>query len=173
MAASKLAFSTCTIGFTLALPLAGCAPQDPVWSLPCDERPAREVQVGTGDETFVAADAEYVPIQNGSQGGQHIWMAVRVRGFGPEASLAYGILDAMDPAIVYSGPNQKRTQLQYNPEEEASEKAGLYGYLTVRYDPDTQAELPGPEHRFVTFWADVSDDCTTEPMHAEAPATVQ
>lgn len=173
MPAPQLASSTILFSFSLALTLGGCAPQDPVWSMPCDERPAREVQVGTGEQTFVAADAEYIPIQNGSQGGQHIWMSVRVRGFGPEASLAYGIVDAMDPAIVYSGPNQKRTQLQYDPEEDASEKAGLYGYVTVRYDPDTQAELPGPEHKLVTFWAEVADDCTTNPLRAEAPATVE
>lgn len=155
-----------------SLSVVACAPRDPVWDMPCADRPAREVEVGTGAEEIRSADGGLY-IENGSQGGQHIWISVRMRGFGPEASLKYGIHDAEDPSIVYSGPLTEHVDLSYDPEAEASEALGLYGYLTTRYDPITQEPLPGPEGKSVVLWAEVSDACSPDAVLGEATGEVQ
>ncbi|MFO0591277.1 MAG: hypothetical protein U0441_27265 [Polyangiaceae bacterium] len=160
----------------LAMPalLVGCDPGDPVWDMPCSERPAQAVEIGTGGEEFVAADAAPIPIQYGSQGGQHIWVSLRLRGFGPTVAASFGIRDALDPSRIYSGPNAEHPELRYDVKVERSEAIGMYGYLTTSYDPDTMMEMPGPSGKSVTFWADVTDDCSAgKPVHAEATGTVQ
>ncbi len=129
--------------------------------------------MGTGGYGFQAADVELIPIQQGSQGGEHIWVSVRLHGFGPEASISFGILDAADPKTVYSGPNQQHVNLSYNTEEDASEATGMYGYLASEYDPDTMMELPGPAGKKVILWADVIDACTPDAVHTEANGRVQ
>ena len=160
--------------FAAAAYLLGCEPRDPVWDMPCSDRPARSIEVGTGGDAFVAADAAPIPIQYGSQGGQHIWVSLRLRGFGPEVTTTFGIDDAEDPSRIYSGPNAEHPELRYNAELERSEAIGMYGYLTTSYDPDTMMERPGPSGRQVTLWAEVADECTGGvAIRAEATGTVQ
>ena len=67
--------------------LVGCNYEDPVWEMPCDQRPQREIIPGTGEKRFHPADEKPLEIQYGSQGGSHIWFA---SGLGT----ANGALDA-------------------------------------------------------------------------------
>ncbi len=152
---------------------AGCASGDPVWDMPCSSRPKQEVQVGTGEVEFLPPDKGSIPIQNGSQGGQHIWMAMRLHGFGPEASMHFGIYDAAEPEILYSGPLSQHAMLEYNAEAEASEVKGLYGYLNYLLDPETQMPHAGPSGKDVILWADVFDECTDGVVHGESQGKVQ
>lgn len=160
----------------LALPLAaltfGCEPSDPVWDLPCDQRPARSVIPGTGEGSFHVIDDNPLPIEYGSQGGQHIWVGVRIVGFGPEASVLFGIRDADDPDIVYSGPNTEHLELHYNSDAEASEAYGIYGYLDSGYDPETGESDSNPSGKRVVVWAQVGDACG-ETAEGETEADVQ
>ena len=150
----------------------GCSPPDPAWSVACTERGARDVIPGTGDGAFVSVDEGEVPVQSGSQGGQHIWFGVRVKNMGgPEVTVQFGIVNAEDPTIVYSGPLAEREVLGYNAEEEASEVAGMYGYLQTAWDPNTDEPLPGPEGKAIVLWADVTDECGT--VHGESTAQVK
>ncbi len=158
---------------TASLAALGCGSGDPVWDMPCADRPKQEVQVGTGDGEFIAAESGPIPIQNGSQGGQHIWMAMRLHGFGPEVSMHFGIYDAKETEILYSGPLTQHATLSYNAEAEASEVTGLYGYLNYLLDPDTQMPHAGPSGKEVVLWADVFDKCTDTVVHGESKGQVQ
>lgn len=151
---------------------AGCSPKDPVWDMPCSERPTQEVEVGTGELEFRPADSG-LHIEDGPQGGQHIWIALRLHGFGPGAAAHYGIYDADDPDILYSGPISQRLALTYNSEAEASEATGLYGYLNYLLDPATQQPYPGPSGKDVVLWADVYDQCTDTVVHGEGKGQVR
>ena len=154
--------------------LVGCEPRDPVWDMACDARPKQAVEIGTGAGSFTALDGGPVAIQNGSQGGQHIWVSLRLQGFGPEVSATFGIVDAADASRVYSGPNSEHPELRYNAEMDRSEALGMYGYLTDQYDEATGNPLPGPAGKEVRFWVDVTDDCTSSgPVHAEATGKPQ
>jgi len=164
--ASKLLF------LPFAWLMVGCNPSDPVWDLPCGERPERSVLVGTGGEDFRVIDDQPLPIEYGDQGGSHIWVGVRLVGFGPQAAVQFGIVDADDPGTVYSGPNAEHPELSYNTEAVASEASGLFGFIEEGYDPETDMELPGPSGRNVVLWADVSDECGVL-VHGETSAKVE
>ena len=150
----------------------GCNQDDPVWELPCEERPAREVIPGTGEGSFEAAD-EPLEIQYGDQGGSHIWFGVRLRGFGPEATVTHGITHSTDPALSYSPPGQERVELRYNSGEKASEASGMFAFLEA-YDPVTGFTTPVPSSgEKVVLWAEVIDECTPEPVRGETVAEVE
>ena len=52
--------------------LAGCVPQAP-W-----------VEVGTGDGSFAALeDGDVLDVENGAQGGRHVWVGLRAGGVNP------------------------------------------------------------------------------------------
>jgi hypothetical protein len=56
--------------------------------------------VGTGDGAFEAlGPGVKVPINYGSQGGEHIWFAARCRGFGGSVVLTYSIVDAQGKEV--------------------------------------------------------------------------
>ncbi|MBK8251406.1 MAG: hypothetical protein IPK82_01900 [Polyangiaceae bacterium] len=152
--------------------LAGCHKSDPVWDIPCDERPAREVLIGTGESEFIPLGKDKLQIQYGSQGGQHIWMSLRLRGFGPEITAQFGFFDTENPALVYSGPNTDADELQYNDTLDVSETLGMFAVLND-WDEATQMPMPSPSGHDVILWADVTDQCTTEAVHADAPASVE
>lgn len=154
--------------------LLGCEPRDPVWDMACDARPQQVVEVGTGAISFKEIGADPIPIQFGSQGGQHIWVSLRLQGFGPRVSATFGIDSVAEPSRVYSGPNSEHPELHYNVDADRSEATGMYGYLTDEYDETTGNPLPGPAGKEVRFWADVTDDCTGgDSVHAEAQGKVQ
>lgn len=152
--------------------LAGCQKNDPVWEMACDERPAREVTIGTGEDEFIPLGKDKLQIQYGSQGGQHIWMSLRLRGFGPEITAQFGIFDTANPALVYSGPNTDTDELHYNEALDASETFGMFAVLDD-WDEATQMPMPSPSGQDVILWADVTDSCTTEAVHVDAAASVQ
>lgn len=149
----------------------GCSEPDPVWALPCDQRPEREVIPGTGEDSFRPVENKSVAPTSGSQGGSHIWFSVRLRGFGPEASVRFGIFDAEDSSIVYSGPNAEHVELSYNSQQDASEAAGMFAFLSD-YDYENDRPAPSPRGQSVIFWADVSDQCTEDPVHGETASKV-
>lgn len=150
------------IGGMLAVAAVGCSPQDPVWALSCADRTERSVEVGTGQGQFVDADAAPLEKVFGGQGGEHIWMAVRLTGFGPTAQVTHGIRDAENDT-EYSGPLQDTVQLHYNGAEDASEAAGMFGFLSFESDPSG---------RDVVLWAKVSDQCGVI-AEGEANGTVE
>lgn len=156
----------------LAPVLTGCVEKDPVWDLPCEDRPAREVLPGTGEEEFRSLDDNPLFVEYGDQGGTHIWFAVRLHGFGPNATIQFGITDAQDPAVIYSGPLVEAQKLEYNAEEKASEARGLFAFLEA-YDEVSMTTRPLPSGKTVVLWADVSDECTPEAVHGEATGEVQ
>lgn len=159
----------------LSLPLTllalGCNTPDPTWALPCDQRPERTVTPGTGEGEFHVIDDNPLPIQYGDQGGQHIWVGVRLEGFGEHPTIEFGIRDAADSTLSYSGPNAEHLELHYNSDAEASEASGLFGYL-YGYDESTGEELPSPSGKTVILWADVVDTCGVT-VHGETQASVQ
>ncbi|MEZ4300216.1 MAG: hypothetical protein R3B70_35040 [Polyangiaceae bacterium] len=162
-----------SIPLLLSTPLlGGCSEPDPTWDLPCEQRPAREVIPGTGEGSFETADDRELKQVFGSQGGSHIWVGVRVRGFGQSPVVTFGILDAEDPSIEFSGPNTEIAELHYNKGEDASEASGMYGFLPG-YDPETQMDLPSISGRKVVLWADVSDECSSEAVHGETLSQVE
>lgn len=158
--------------FVLTLPLVGCTPKDPVWEMPCEDRPAREVIPGTGEDQFVPLDQGPIPIEYGDQGGSHLWFSVRLRGFGPDAAIQLAVIDADDPAVVYSGPLLRAAKLEYNPNVERSEARGLFALLEA-YDDARMKPRPSPAGKKVLFMADVTDECTPEPVHGESAGEVE
>ena len=156
----------------LAFPLAGCTQKDPVWELPCEKRPAREVLPGTGEGEFEALAEGPLSIEHGDQGGSHLWFSVRLRGFGPTATIQFGVTDPDDPAIVYSGPLLEAEKLEYNSGEDASEARGLYALLE-EYDSATMMPRPSPAGKKVLFWAEVTDQCTPDAVHGESAGEVK
>lgn len=162
-----------TLLFLLLAPtLTACVQKDPVWELPCEERPAREVIPGTGEDEFRSLDDNKASIEFGDQGGAHIWFAVQMRGFGPNASIEFGITDPADPGVVYSGPLFESQKLKYDSGEEASLATGLFAFV-YGYDETTMMESPDPSGKEVLFWAQVTDECTPEPVRGVAVGEVE
>jgi hypothetical protein len=129
----------------------GCGPgSDPNLDQSCESRGERSVIVGTGEEGFQEIGSDGVFVQQGPQGGFHIWIALRCQNLGPRITASYGVddLDTMQPV---SQPNMKRVvELDYT--GSADETAGLYGYLDSQLAPD----LSGHN---VKLWAEVTDSC--------------
>ncbi len=151
--------------------LAGCpAPTDPDLDKPCGSRRAASLAVGTGSDQFEAVDSQGVQIQTGSQGGNHIWIAVSCRGLGPDIGLTCDIKDDMTGTDV-TGTLQQVVSLQYDQASDTDQAVGIYGYFSLR-PTDAISEPSQLVGHVVTISADATDTCHATPLHAEVKATV-
>jgi hypothetical protein len=188
----------------LLLPLvvffAACGPgPDPSLATPCAQRKAGTVLVGTGSDKFEAVGSNGVKINNGPQGGQHIWIGLRCQNLGPKVVATISILDMQTGILMSQTGLASVVELEYNPDAGAGtdETGGIYGYLSL--DPPfdgsggaggaggaggtggiagagggmPKATLPSDlTGRKVKLVADVTDDCKKPPVHGETMATI-
>lgn len=87
---------------------SGANPTDPV--VVPSTQPTLATEIGTGEDAFQALpDGGPVTLVYGSQGGQHIWTAVRVRGVAADAGLFANVSVSSDatplgPESGWAGP---------------------------------------------------------------------
>jgi len=126
--------------------------------------------VGTGEEAFVPIGAnQTVDRIFGSQGGSHVWIALRTRQLGPHVTLEYGIRD-VETGFDWSGPLRSVAELEYNDDAMANEVFGIFGYL-ADYCVDCPAN-GNPAGRRVVIWAEVDDQCKV-PTKGEIETVIQ
>ena len=162
------------------LSIAACGKEEPA---PGNQTPTcvqgpMEVEVGTGQTTFVPmANGGDLPFYMGPQGGYHVWGSVRARAYTPAAS---------------SNPNDPdhpvvRFLLQRGSETVAStsqlhwylapvgdgwrEKTGAFVVMSVPAPPDLEGEAVSLEVRVTDRCALVGTDARTGVLRFAGPAT--
>ena len=143
-----------------ALLLAGCGPRsDPALEAACADRAPPTVLVGTGTDHFEPITDAGVAVQEGPQGGYHIWIGLRCQNLGPHVDARYGVIDVATGADLSLVGLRGALDLTYDESVQADEISGLYGYLL---DTPPGGDPPGPTDllgREVELWAKVSDQC--------------
>lgn len=102
---------------------------------PCEEADLIDepvLEIGLGEETFVEplADGDTVQVAYGSQGGQHLWLAVHTAGFAPGVRRGLLRADADVPAFFATMYGADGTELanqawQYEAMEGSASDASL------------------------------------------------
>jgi hypothetical protein len=145
-----------------ALLLAGCGPGgDPALEAPCGERAPGVVLVGTGTDSFEPIPASGVDIQEGPQGGYHIWIGLRCQNLGPHVEARYGVTDLQTGQSLSLIGLRQAIDLTYDEAANADEVSNLYGYLS---DTPPGSDPPPPTDllfRKIQLWAKVNDQCGT------------
>lgn len=155
------------------LALAGCGPgDDPVLSKPCAQRGPASVIVGTGSDDYVDPRGS-VLLEVGPQGGEHIWMGLSCQGLGPRVGASYGVRDVATGIAISQANLAEALDLFYDGQQR-DEAGGIYGYL-LGWQDDPPPENPASGDlvgREVVLWADVTDDCHPDPIHAETKVKI-
>lgn len=156
-----------------ALLLPACGPgADPALSVDCAERAPGTVVVGTGQESFEAIGDSGVEVQEGPQGGYHIWIGLRCQNLGPRVTAKFGVRDLPTGQDLSFTGLQQSVELVYDEAAHADEIAGIYGYLA---DTPPGGDPPGPtdlQGRKIELWAEVIDQCG-EPVTAKTDTVVK
>jgi hypothetical protein len=121
----------------LLLAVTACTPPTPP---PDPDGGQAEVLIGTGNASFVPLkDGDEVTIVKGSQGGYHIWGAIRANGVLNPAGLEvhYFILDGATRAEVQGDNAYRLTLVQNGP---YFEWYGMIGYLGTSVPSNVQGQ---------------------------------
>lgn len=172
--------------FTIAALALGCGPgPDPALG-DCSTRKAGAVIIGTGEDDFTLMPSAGVPVNYGSQGGQHIWLGLSCKNLGPKVTVYLKITDVETGIELSQHGLAVAVDLEYD--GNGSDLArGIYGYLAGGGDiPEpgtgsggastmgtgsTGGAAPmitgGLTGRTIKITADVTDDCKKPTIHAE------
>ncbi|MEP7124176.1 MAG: hypothetical protein ABJE95_24830 [Byssovorax sp.] len=173
---------------TIAALTVGCGPgPDPALG-DCATRKAGSVIIGTGEDDFTPMPSAGVPINYGSQGGQHIWLGLSCQNLGPKVTVHLKITDVETGLELSQHGLAVAVDLEYD--GKGSDLAhGIYGYLGGGGDPtapdtsgsggastsgssgSTGGAAPmitgGLAGRKIKVEADVADLCNKPAIHAE------
>lgn len=155
---------------TLAL---GCGPGPDPNLVACDLRKPGEVLLGTGEDEFERITSQGVWINSGSQGGQHIWLALSCKNLGPRVTAFFKITDVETGLEITEHGLATAVDLEYDGKG-SDLAAGIYGYLARDRSngvggsggegPMLPSDLSG---RQIKIEADVADGCKKPAIHAE------
>lgn len=171
--------------FFLALTLAafalGCGPGPDPNLGECSTRKPGAVILGTGEEEFEPVPSDGVWLNSGSQGGQHIWLALSCKNLGPRVVAFFKITDVETGLEITRHGLAQAIDLEYD--GDGSDLAyGLYGYLELEQITDYPGEGSGGaggsggegpklpvnlSGRKIKMEVDVRDDCKKPAIHAE------
>jgi hypothetical protein len=163
----------------VAAALLGCGPGlDPNLEKPCGERGTASLVVGPGEDDFEAISSSGVDIQSGPQGGYHIWIGLSTRALGPNVIAHYGVRDVETGEDLTGGGLRQVIELEYDEDSGTNRAAGIYGYLLDPLETDegggggspSTGDLTG---HHVVLWAEVTDQCHTEPVRGETETVVR
>jgi hypothetical protein len=180
--------------FTVAALALGCGPgPDPALG-DCAARKPGTVILGTGADAFTPFPGGGVPINYGSQGGQHIWLGLSCQNLGPKVSAYLKITDVETGIELSQHGLAVAVQLEYD--GNGSDLGyGIYGYLDLNQSfrdpggagsggataggggsgggggaaPTLPSDLRG---RKIKVEADVTDDCKKPAIHVEATTSI-
>ncbi len=112
---------------TLAL---GCGPGADPNLVECGLRKPGEVLLGTGEDEFEPVTSQGVWINSGSQGGQHIWLALSCKNLGPRVTAFFKITDVETGLEISQHGLASAVDLEYDGKG-SDLAAGIYGYLAL------------------------------------------
>jgi hypothetical protein len=165
----------------LAAPALGCGPGPDPNLVECGLRKPGEVVLGTGEDEFEPVTSQGVGINSGSQGGQHIWLALSCKNLGPRVTAFFKITDVETGLELSEHGLASAVDLEYDGKG-SDLAAGIYGYLALglvtRDDepgsggggggggegPKLPSDLGG---RRIKIEVDVADECKKPAIHAE------
>jgi hypothetical protein len=178
--------------FTIAALTVGCGPGPDPNLGDCATRKAGAVIIGTGEDDFTVMPAAGVPINYGSQGGQHIWLGLSCQNLGPKVTVYLKITDVETGLELSQHGLAVAVDLEYD--GKGSDLAhGIYGYLDLGHvDPEPDPSGSGGATamgtgstggaaptitgslagRKIKVTADVTDDCKKPAIHAEVITTI-
>ncbi len=179
--------------FTVAALGVGCGPGPDPNLGDCAARKAGAVIIGTGEDEFTTMPSGGVPINHGSQGGEHIWLGLSCKNLGPKVTAHLEITDVETGIELTQHGLAVAVELEYD--GKGSDLGhGIYGYLQLGQslgDPMSGgsggatggggaggAGGSGPKlpdslaGRKIKIAADVSDDCKKPAIHAEVITTI-
>lgn len=158
----------------------GCGPGPNPNLGACSTRKPGAVILGTGQDEFEPIRSEGVWISSGSQGGQHIWLALSCKNLGPRVTAFFKITDVETGIEITEHGLAQAIDLEYD--GESSDLAyGIFGFLALDrvYEeqsgsggaggsggegPKLPRELSG---RKIKMEVDVTDGCKKPAIHAE------
>ena len=162
---------------TLAL---GCGPGRDPNLVECGLRKPGEVLLGTGEDEFEPVTTQGVWINSGSQGGQHIWLALSCKNLGPRVTAFFKITDVETGLELSEHGLASAIDLEYDGEG-SDLAAGIYGYLALDQvtgggeggsggeGPKLPYDLSG---RRIKIQVDVADECKKPAIHAELTTVI-
>ena len=169
------------LALTIAALALGCGPGPNPNLGECGARKPGAVTLGTGEEEFERVPSDGVRLNFGSQGGQHIWLALSCKNLGPRVTAFFKITDVETGLEITRHGLAQAIDLEYDGND--SDLAyGLYGYLELEQITDYPGEGSGGaggsggegpklprdlSGRKIKMEADVSDDCKKPAIHAE------
>lgn len=179
--------------FTIAALALGCGHGPDPNLGDCATRKAGAVLIGTGEDDFTAMPAAGVPINHGSQGGQHIWLGLSCQNLGPKVVVHLEITDVETGLELSRHGLAVAIDLEYD--GNGSDLAhGIYGYLDPGGGDDPTGGSGGATAggsggsggaggaapmlpsslggRKIKIAADVTDDCKKPTIHAEVITTI-
>jgi hypothetical protein len=174
--------------FTIAALALGCGPGPDPSLGDCGTRKDGAVIIGTGEDEFTAIPGGGVPINHGSQGGQHIWLGLSCKNLGPKVVAYLKITDVETGIELSQHGLAVAVELEYD--GKGSDLGyGIYGYLSLGQSVEDPAAGSGgasagtggagggggaapmlPDElagRKIKIEADVTDDCKKPSIHAE------
>jgi len=99
------------VAWLVAACLAGCG-DDGVPPIPAEA----SIEIGSGQAEFVAVeDGATVDLVFGCQGGQHIWIALRMRNMNPRSAIVELVMERASDATIVSIPFTVRTTFEPDP----------------------------------------------------------
>ncbi len=180
--------------FTVAALALGCGPGlDPALG-DCTTRKAGTVLIGTGDSEFTPFPGGGVPLNFGSQGGEHIWLGLSCQNLGPKVIAHIKITDVATGIEISQHGLAVAVDLEYD--GKGSDLGyGIFGYLDLNQAvrdpgaagsggataggggagagggaaPTVPNDLRG---RKIKVEVDVTDDCKKPAIHTEALTSI-
>jgi hypothetical protein len=170
----------------------GCGPGPDPSLGDCATRKDGAVIIGTGEDEFTPMPGSGVPINHGSQGGEHIWLGLSCKNLGPKVAAYIKITDVETGIELSQHGLAVAVELEYD--GKGSDLGyGIYGYLELGQSlgdpmsggsggatssgagggggaaPKLPEDLAG---RKIKITADVTDDCKKPAIHAEVITTI-
>ena len=152
--------ATLAAAIAIAIFVVGCGPS----AEECRARGTAALEAGTGDAGFTTIPADGILIQEGLQGGSHLWIGARGKGFSTDSiDVSYGVRDATDQTLL--SQDGLETSVVIHQDADGTQSFwGLQGRLAVQ-----ESDVIGKD---VILFVNVTDDCHKGAVVAEVKAHV-